>query len=278
MNEPFIIAEIGINHNGDMSVVKDLIWMAKRAGCDAVKFQKRDIETVYTSDFLDSPRESPWGVTQREQKNGLELHYEDYQQIAKLCSEEKLLWSASAWDLKSLEFLDRFELAFHKVASAMVTNLDFVSAVAERKLFTYVSTGMCTYEDLDQAVSIFVDKNCPFEMLHCVSLYPCDDEDCNLTQMERLRERYGVEVGYSGHEKGIGPSVIAAALGAKAIERHITLDRTMYGSDQAASLEEEGLRRLVRDARNVRSILGDGEKIVGPKEREVASKLRYWET
>jgi N-acetylneuraminate synthase len=277
MAQPFIIAEIGINHNGDLDIAKRLIEVAKRTGCDAVKFQKRDIEIVYTKEFLEGIRESPWGNTQADQKNGLEFGLAEYKEIADFCQQTGILWSASAWDQNSLSFLDDFNLSFNKIASAMVSNQKFLSAVAERRKHTYISTGMSTYEMLDEAVAIFSNKGCPFELMHCVSLYPCDDDECNLMQIPELCARYQVPVGYSGHEKGIIPSVIAASLGATAIERHITLDRTMYGSDQAASLEEEGLRRLVRDSQNVRAILGSGGKELGPEEKEVAKKLRYWE-
>ena len=277
MKSPFIIAEIGINHNGDLSLAERLINIAKQSGCDAVKFQKRDINEVYSQEFLSSARESPWGQTQGDQKRGLEFGIDEYQEIGRICQEQEIAWSASAWDSNSVAFLDQFSLPFNKIASAMISNKSVVNDVAERGIKTYISTGMSTYEMIDQAVEIFQKNNCMFELMHCVSLYPCEDASCNLRQIEELRKRYEVPVGYSGHERGVTPSVVAAVLGASVIERHITVDRTMYGSDQAASLEEEGLRRLVRDVRNVGAMLGSGVKEFGLEEQGVAEKLRYWE-
>ena len=277
MKSPFIIAEIGINHNGDLNLARKLINVAKQAGCDAVKFQKRDIDEVYSKEFLSSPRESPWGSTQGDQKRGLEFGVDAYREIDRICREHEIAWSASAWDRNSVVFLDQFPLSFNKIASAMISNTSVVNDIAERGIKTYISTGMSTYKMIDQAVEIFQKKNCEFELMHCVSLYPCEDSGCNLRQIEELKRRYGVPVGYSGHERGVTPSIVAAALGASVIERHITVDRTMYGSDQAASLEEEGLRRLVRDVRNVGEMLGSGAKEFGPEEQSVAEKLRYWE-
>lgn len=271
-----VIAEIGINHNGDLKIAKELIKMAKRTGCDAVKFQKRDIETVYSREVLDSPRESPWGTTQRDQKNGLEFGKDEYEEIDTFCREQEIEWSASAWDLKSLEFVENFKPAFHKVASAMLTNLEFVEAVASLGRPTLVSVGMSTQKNVDNAVSLFRRKGTPFILLHTVSTYPSPEEHLNLMSIPRLAERYGSPIGYSGHESTVSPSIVAASLGAMVIERHITLDRTMYGSDQSASLEEQGLRNLVSVMRKLPSMLGSGEKILAPGEQVVAEKLRYW--
>jgi len=271
-----IIAEIGINHNGDLELAKRLIKIAKDAGCDAVKFQKRDIEIVYTPEVLESPRESPWGTTQRDQKQGLEFGLREYQVIDAYCKEIEIEWSASAWDLKSLEFVESFSPSFHKVASALTTNIPFLTRIASLGRVTLVSTGMCTLEDVSRAVEIFKSAGTPIVLLHTVSTYPTPEEDLNLSTINSLAEKFGLPVGYSGHEVSVSPSVVAAALGACVIERHITLDRTMYGSDQSASLEENGLRNLVSTIRKVPTLIGNGVKAFAPGEEAVAKKLRYW--
>ena len=273
---PFIIAEIGINHNGSLEIAKKLIDMAKECGADAVKFQKRTIEIVYSPEFLASPRKSPWGTTQREQKEALEFSKEEYDEIDAYCKEKGIYWFASAWDEKSQEFLRQYDLPFNKIASAMLTHKRLLEMVAEEGKHTFISTGMSTLEQIDRAVEIFEKKGCPYTLMHCVSVYPCPDEWCNILMVKTLKERYNCPVGYSGHEKGILPSVLAVALGAVAIERHITLDRNMYGSDQAASLEKEDLKLLITYCRSVKHILGDGKKKILPEEEEVAKKLRYF--
>ena len=274
----FVIAEVGINHNGDMSVAKQLIDMAVDTGCDAVKFQKRTIDLVYTAEVLDASRESPWGNTQRDQKQGLEFTLEQYQEIDRYCRDKGILWSASAWDIPSLEFLDGFSPPFHKIASAMLTYRPFVEAVAAKGRLTLVSTGMATIEIIDEVVGIFKSAGTPFVLLHTVSTYPSPESDLNLSMIHTLLERYKVPVGYSGHEPSVSPSIVAAVLGATVIERHITIDRSMYGSDQAASLEANGLRQLVTTLRKIPGMLGTGEKDWAPGEKAVAEKLRYWET
>lgn len=272
-----IIAEIGINHNGDMDTAKALILMAKECGADWVKFQKRNIDLVYTPEMLAGPRESPWGTTQREQKEGLEFSENEYAEINYFCRANKIGWFASAWDLDSLAFLESLDVRRHKIASTMTTNLVFVEAVARIRKLTYISTGACTWEDIEAAVDIFDKHHCPFVLMHCVMEYPCPDERCNIQMITTLRNRYpGTVIGYSGHEVGLTPSVVAAALGADVIERHITLDRSMYGSDQSASLERRGLELLVKYCREVEPCLGDGEKVVTPKEEVNAGKMRYW--
>lgn len=272
-----VVAEIGINHNGSVATAKDLIDVAVRAGCDAVKFQKRTINVVYSQDTLDSPRDSPWGTTQREQKEHLEFEREQYAELDSYCREQGIAWSASAWDIPSLDFVEDFAPPFHKVASAMISHAAFVEAVAVKGRLTLISTGMSTLDMIDSAVRVFRDENTPFVLLHTVSTYPSPEEDLNLSTIRTLQDRYGVPVGYSGHEASVSPSIVAAALGARVIERHITLDRTMYGTDQAASLEENGLRQLVSVVRKVPTLLGTGVKGWAPGEREVARKLRYWE-
>jgi len=277
MSNIYIIAEIGINHNGNIDLAKKLIDIAKKSGCDAVKFQKRDIYSVYTKEFLAEPRESPWGNTQLDQKKGLEFDYESYLEIDKYCKLKDINWFASAWDIKSLEFLDKFKLKFQKVASAMITHNEFLNAVADRKKYTFISTGMSTIEDIDNAVEIFKKKKCDFELMHSVSTYPADEKNLNLNMILTLKKRYNCKVGYSGHEPSVSPSLVACSLGATSLERHVTLDRSGYGSDQSASLEETGLSALVGSVRKIKSILGNGEKTFLEEEKKVAKKLRYWE-
>ena len=271
---PYIIAEIGLNHNGNIGTAMRLIRMAKECGCDAVKFQKRTISIVYTNEFLESPRESPWGTTQRDQKLGLEFGKEEYDQIDKYCKAIRIPWFASAWDGRSLSFLRQYDLPFNKIASPMLTNRLLVEMVAKERKHTFISTGMSTYAQIDEAVQFF--ERATYTLMHTTSVYPCSDEECNLNIIPELRKRYNCCVGYSGHEVGLLPSVIATVLGATAIERHITLDRASYGTDQAASLERTGLERLVRDIRMVQVNLGSGEKRVLDSEREVEKKLRYF--
>lgn len=273
----YTVAEIGINHNGDIEIAKKLIQMAKNAGCDAVKFQKRDLQIVYGSALLDQPRESPWGTTQRDQKQALEFGENEYFILRSLCSELEIDFSSSAWDEKSLEFLDQFDLSFQKVASALATKLDFVESVASRKKITLLSLGMCTIDQADAAMDIFRKNNCPVIPLHCVSTYPTPESELNLSQIPMLRNRYQTNVGYSGHEASVSPSVIAAALGAAVVERHITLDRSMYGSDQAASLEKEGIENLINILRKIPTYFGSSHKVPTEGEMQVAKKLRYWE-
>lgn len=273
---PFIIAEIGINHNGSVDIAKRLIDMAKDCGADAVKFQKRNIDIVYTQELLDSLRQSPWGTTQRAQKEGLEFGKEQYDEIDLYCREKGIYWFASSWDEKSQEFLRQYDLPFNKIASTMLTHKTVIEMVAEEEKHTFISTGMTGFDKIDRVVDIFVKKGCPFTILHCVSVYPCPDEWCNINIIETLRKRYNCPVGYSGHEHGILPTTLAVALGAVAIERHITLDRSMYGSDQSSSLERRGLELVVRDTRDVRRVLGSGEKVVIHDEEKVAYKLRYF--
>jgi N-acetylneuraminate synthase len=277
MKRPYVICEIGINHNGDLDIARQLINMAVKYGCDAVKFQKRTIQIVYPESVLNTPRESPWGSTTRQQKEGLEFGWEQYQEIDRYCRERHIDWFASAWDSESQKFLRQFNPKHNKVASAMITHDRFLEEVASERKHTFVSTGMCTLEQLDKAVAIFKEKDCPLTLMHTVSIYPCKEEDLNLACLETFRKRYGVPVGYSGHEVSPIPSIIAVSLGAAAIERHITLDRTMYGSDQAASLEERGLEILIKGIQTCQVSLGDGKKDFSPAEQVVAKKLRYWE-
>ena len=270
----FFIAEIGINHNGDMKICKQLIDVAVDAGCDAVKFQKRTVDKVYTAEYLASPRESPWGTTQREQKEGLEFDLADYQEIDRYCKEKNIEWFASVWDVDSQIFLRQFELKYNKVASAMLGDMELLEEMASEGRYTFISTGMSTWEEVDAAVAVFRRHGCPFELLHCNSTYPMAVEDANLLLIPEIRNRYNVPTGFSSHETGYVATLGAVALGATSIERHITLDVTMYGSDQKASIEPEPLKALVRDIRQMESALGTGEKTLSPAEMAVRKKLR----
>lgn len=272
---PFLIAEIGINHNGDLKIAKKLIDFASEAKFDAVKFQKRDINEVYTKEYLDSPRESPWGKTQREQKTGLEFGEKEYSDIDEYCKKRNIFWFASAWDINSQKFLRKFDLKYNKVASAMLGNFPLLKEIAKEKRYTFISTGMSTLDEISKVIQLFKDYKCPFELMHCNSSYPMKDSEANLECIKTLREKFNCKVGYSGHENSlISVSIIAAALGATSIERHITLDRTMYGSDQAASIEARNLKNLGDTIRNVHLILGNGIKTMTEEEKKVREKLR----
>ena len=270
----FFIAEIGINHNGDMSVCKNLIDVAVSSGCDAIKFQKRDIDKVYTQEFLSSPRTSPWGETQREQKSGLEFGADQYMEIDLYCKEKNIEWFASAWDLNSQKFLQQFDCKYNKIASAMIVHEGLLKMVAKEGRHTFISTGMTSYNDIQKAVDIFNTENCSFDLMHTVSTYPMKSEHANLKMIKTLREKYQCNVGYSGHEAGLAISYAAAALGITSLERHITLDRSMYGSDQSASIEPLGLKQLVGAVRKIEEAMGDGVKRIIEEEILVAKNLR----
>ena len=269
-----IIAEIGINHNGDLDICKNLIDVAADSGADCVKFQKRDINQVYTQNFLDAPRESQWGTTQREQKTGLEFSAEQYQEIENYCKSKDLDWFASAWDINSQKFLRQFNSKYNKVASAMIVHTDLLKEISSEGKHTFISTGMTTYGDIQSAVEIFRKADCSFELMHTVSTYPMKDEDANLNMIGTLKQKFDCNVGYSGHEVGLAVSYAAAALGISSLERHITLDRSMYGSDQSASVEPAGFRQLVGAVRKIELAMGDGIKKIIEAEAPIAENLR----
>lgn len=275
-DEIFITAEIGINHNGSIDIAKKLIDVAKHAGCNAVKFQKRNIDKVYTQEFLNSPRESPWGKTQRAQKLGLEFGKKEYDEIDKYCKEVSIDWFASAWDKDSVKFLEQYDLKYNKIASAILTNEDILYEIAKQKKHTFISTGLSTLNDIDRAVDIFTENKCPYTIMHCVGIYPCPPEKLNLRMIKTLKDRYNCEIGYSSHSQGVLDTSLAVALGATSLEVHITLDRAMYGSDQAASLEPHGLNITVKNAHLINKMLGSGKKIISKEELAIADKLRYW--
>lgn len=268
----FIIGEIGINHNGNLDITRNLISVAKNAGCNAIKFQKRTVEVVYTAEELAKPRENPFGETNGDLKRGLEFSSEQYREIDEFCREVEILWFASCWDEASVDFIEQFPVPCYKIASASLTDDDLLRHTRKQGKPLILSTGMSTYEEIDHALEVIGKEN--LILTHTCSAYPSHYSELNLRQIPELRKRYGVPVGYSGHETGIASSVAAMAMGACIIERHITLDRAMWGSDQAASLEPSGLSRLVRDIRLVEESLGTGEKIVQEREIAVMKKLR----
>ena len=271
----YLIAEIGINHNGSEELAKLMIKAAHDAGFDAIKLQKRNVGMCYTKAFLDSPRESPWGDTQRAQKEGLEFSFRQYQEIDRYCKELGLAWSASAWDLDSQEFIHGFNVPFNTVASPMLGNKPLLRKIAVERKRTFISTGMSHLKEIDEVVELFRNADCPFELMHCNSTYPMPEDQANLNCIPMLRERYGCEVGYSGHESCLTKVCVAAVtLGATSIERHITLDRAMYGSDQAASIETHHLRDFVETVRAIPAILGTGIKDVTESEWPARKKLR----
>ncbi|EGG41228.1 N-acylneuraminate-9-phosphate synthase [Candidatus Nitrosarchaeum limnium SFB1] len=271
----FITAEIGINHNGDIEIAKKLIDLAVSTGCDAVKFQKRTVDKVYSKELLDSPRDSPWGKTQREQKEGLEFSHAQYNIIDKYCKQKGITWYLSCWDIDSQIQMRKFKTKYNKVSSAMLVHKKLLETIAEEKKYTFISTGMSTMQDISNAVKIFKKHKCPFELMHSHSSYPMDIKEANLKVIQTLKKKFNCKVGYSGHESSSYLlCVTAVLLGATSIERHITLDRSMYGSDQAASLEPIGLSRLVKDIRTLDVILGDGVKRIWDSEKPAMKKLR----
>jgi N-acetylneuraminate synthase len=271
----FVTAEIGINHNGDLNMAKKLIDVAVDAGCDAVKFQKRTVEKVYSKEYLDSPRKSPWGKTQRDQKMGLEFSDKQFVQINKYCKEKNIQWYVSCWDIDSQENMRKFNTKYNKVASAMLVHEKLLHKIAEEEKHTFISTAMSTMSEIEKAVKIFREHKCSFELMHSHGAYPMSQEEANLKIIPTLRKKFDCDVGYSGHE--INSYLIcltAVVLGATSIERHITLGRSIYGSDQAASLEPPGLIRMTRDVKSVDKILGNGKKKIWDSEIPAKNKLR----
>lgn len=268
----FIVAEIGINHNGDIDLAKRLISVAVAAGCDAVKFQKRTVAVVYSPDELAKPRENPFGPTNGDLKYGLEFEQEEYEEINAFCKSIKMRWFASPWDEQSVDFLEQFALPVYKIASASLTDDHLLRYIRKTGKPILLSTGMSTYAEIDHAVEVLGKQN--LVLLHATSTYPANYNELNLRAIPVMATRYGVPIGYSGHETGIPTSVCAATLGACCVERHITLDRAGWGSDQAASLEPNGITRLVRDIRLWEQSRGDGIKQVYEREFPIIKKLR----
>jgi len=271
-NPCFIIAEIGINHNGSIELAKKMIDIAVTTGCDAVKFQKRTVDVVYTKEELAKERASVFGHTNGDLKRGLEFSEKQYKEIDKYCKRKGILWFASCWDEGSVDFMEKFNPPCYKIASASLTDDNLLKYTKSKKRPIILSTGMSTMEEIEHAVSILGEDN--LIIMHCTSTYPSNADEMNLRVIETFKKRFNCPIGYSGHERGVTPSVIAVALGANAVERHITVDRTNWGSDQAASLETSGLYHMVRDIRQTPIILGDGEKVVYERELPIISKLR----
>jgi N-acetylneuraminate synthase len=272
-NHPaFIIGEIGINHNGSLDIARNLISIAKNAGCNAVKFQKRTVDVVYTAEELAKPRESPFGNTNGDLKRGLEFGFEQYKEIDEFCREVEILWFASAWDEASVDFIDQFPVPCYKIASASLTDDNLLKHTRSKGKPILLSTGMSTIEEIDHAVEILGKDD--LVILHATSTYPSNYNEIDLRVIAQLRSRYAVPVGYSGHETGIATSVAAVALGACVVERHITIERSMWGSDQAASLGPSGLTQMVRDIRLVETAFGSSAKRVFDSEIPIRKKLR----
>ena len=269
-----ILGEIGINHNGDIKIAKKLIDICAELKIEAVKFQKRDIYKVYDKEMLSGFRKSPWGETQEDQKKGLEFGQKEYEEINDYCKSKNIKWFASAWDINSLKFLDQFNCEYNKIASAMITSDKFLEEVSKRQKYTFISTGMSDMKIIENAVNIFNKNNCKFELMYCVSVYPCKPELIDLNCIKTLRESFNCDVGYSGHENGIAISLAAVGMGITSLERHITLDRTMYGSDQAASMEPNGFSLLVKSVMKAQKALGSGEKKILNEENDIVKKLR----
>ncbi len=268
----FIIAEIGINHNGSVELAKKLIDIAATSGCQAVKFQKRTVDVVYSPEELAKPRVSPFGETNGDLKRGLEFGLDEYKTIDEYCRKKGIMWFASCWDEEAVDFIDRFDVPCYKIASASLTDDNLLRHTREKGKPILLSTGMSTLEEIDHAVEVLGKEN--LIIYHCTSTYPTDNQEINLLAIKQLEERYDVPIGFSGHERGITPSIVAAALGACSVERHITTDRTLWGSDHAASLEPTGLFKLVRDIKHLPDVLGDGQKKVYESEKPIIKKLR----
>ncbi len=275
--KPLLIAEIGINHNGSLKLAKELILKAKDCGFDYVKFQKRDLNICIPEEIKYQERRSPWGrITYIEYKKKIEFTRKSYDLINNFCKKNKISFLCSAWDLNSLKFLKKYKFKINKIPSALITNLKFLDAVAKQKKKTLISTGMSTMRNISKAVKIFRKNKCNFVLMHCISEYPCPEHKLNLNMILTLKKKFRCEVGYSGHETSVSPSLFAWSLGADYIERHITLDRSMWGTDQAASLEEQGMRALSNTLQKAPNLLGNGIKKFDSIEKKMLKKFKYW--
>ena len=275
--KPFLIGEIGINHNGSVKIAKQIIDLAKKHQFSAVKFQKRNPDISTPEKQKNVIRNTPWGeISYLNYKKKIEFNYKDFKEIDNYCKKIGIEWFCSPWDLDSVDFLKKFNLKKNKIASAMLTNLDLLEAVAKQKKFTLISTGMSTLKDIDIAIKIFKKYKCKFALMHCVSTYPCKEEDLNLSMINVLQRKFKCEVGFSDHSSSVSPSVAAWVLGADYIERHITLDRAMFGTDQAASLSEQGMYQLTSILARMPMMLGDGKKKFLGSEKKIFKKFKYW--
>ncbi len=274
----FLIAEIGINHNGSVSNAKKLMKLVKENDFDAVKFQKRDLNVCIPENQKHIIRETPWGnISYLEYKKKIELNLFQYKKLSEYSKKIGIDMFVSCWDENSVKQMKKFNFKYNKIASAMITNLNLLKVVAKERKKTFISTGMCTMKDIEKAVKIFKSNKCEFVLMHCVSLYPCDVNLLNLNFIKTLKKKFKCEVGYSGHESSVGPSITAFFMGADYIERHVTLDRATWGTDQAASLAKKGMEDLTSSIRNIPPTLGNGIKKYLKEEKEVSKKMRYWE-
>lgn len=277
LKKPFLIGEIGINHNGSLKLAKKLIEVASSSGFNAVKFQKREPNISTPEEQKYKLRQTPWGeITYLNYKKKIEFGHKEFKEIDKFCKKKKIIWFASAWDTDSQKFLKKYNLKYNKIASAMLTNLDLLQKVAEEKKLTFISTGMSTFKDIEKAIKIFKKNKCKYVLMHCVSTYPCPIEKLNLRMILTLKKKFKCEVGYSGHESSVSPSIIAYMLGARYIERHITLDRSMWGTDQAASLSQNGMQNLSNILNKSSLVIGDGVKRFSNAEKKMLKKFKYW--
>ncbi len=274
--DPFLIAEIGINHNGSLQLAKKLVDIAVKYNFDAVKFQKRDPDVCVPESEKNKIRKTPWGdITYLEYKKKIELNKNQIKQLVRYCK-KKILIFASCFDTNSLRNIKQFKFKFNKIPSAMITNKEFLNAVAKEKKHTFISTGMCTMSDIEKAIKIFRKYKCKYTLLHCVSLYPCPEKNLNLMMIQKYKKKFKCDVGYSGHESAVTPSIYAYFLGANTIERHITLDRSMWGTDQAASLSSQGMEMLSAILKKNKEILGSDKKIFLSEEKNMLNKFKYW--
>jgi len=275
--KPYLIAEIGINHNGSINLAKKLIDLAKKYNFDSVKFQKRDPNICVPEHQKNQIRNTPWGnITYLDYKKKIEFGYKEFKLINDYCKKIKIDWFCSPWDSNSVKFLKKFKTKYNKVASAMLTNTVLLKMIAKEKKLTFISTGMSETKDINTALNIFKKSKCDFVLMHCVSTYPCPENELNLNVIDTFKKKYKCKVGYSGHETTVSPSIAAWFLGADYIERHITLDRSMYGTDQAASLSEPGIREMTTMLSKFPEILGDGKKTISKAEKNLIKKFRYW--
>jgi N-acetylneuraminate synthase len=273
MQKTTIIAEAGINHLGSIDLCKQLIDGAAFAGANIFKLQKRDINSTYTKEELDKYRESPFGLQNRDLKEQLEFNEKEYDIIAEYCKYKNIELMVSAWDLSSQNFLKKYNCKYNKVASARLGHTKLLEEIAKEGKYTFISTGMSTLEEIGEALKIFNKYECPYELMHCNSAYPTSDEELNLLMIPKLKALFHCEVGYSCHSSGLIPPVLAVALGATSIEKHITINRTMYGSDQASSVEIMGFKRMCDYIRDAEKQLGDGKKIITETEKKIREKL-----
>ena len=277
LKAPYLIGEIGINHNGSISLAKKIILEAKKNNFDAVKLQKRDLNICIPKNQQNIIRESPWGrITYLNYKKKIELNKRGFQVLSKFCKKIKIDLFSSAFDISSLKFLRQFRFKFNKVPSAMITNLKFIEAVAKERKKTFISTGMCEMKNISNVVKIFKKYKCKFVLMHCVSEYPCPEEKLNLKMINTLKKKFKCEVGYSGHETSVSPSIFSWIIGAQYIERHITTDRSLWGTDQSASLQSQGMTALSGVLKKAYIYFGDGKKKISKVEKKMLKKFIYW--